>query len=274
MKRGSLVLGVSTASLFAATLAQAQIAWTVTDHLSLTDPSALYRIDLATGALERVGSLGPTVFFYYGGLAYDTPRQTLYAVHFLGQEFLRIDTDTGQATVIGSTAPHYMYSVAYDPVSDKLYSFGWDMNQFGFYEIDRATGAPRRIASGYQRVLVGLTYDASRGEIVGIAREDANLYAIDRATGDLTWLGHTGIFFNHGGLEHVPGRNAFFTVDSSGYLYRIDQQTFARTEIVRHVGYSFDGLALVPEPGTLLALGGGLGLLLARRRRGRASAHR
>ncbi|MCA8977480.1 MAG: hypothetical protein KDC98_22345, partial [Planctomycetes bacterium] len=103
----------------------------------------LYSIDTNTGAATLVGSTGLMGFV---NLAYDLPRDILYAVNTTSPGLYTIDRTTGAATPIGPlNGPQSPASLTYDLVTDTL--FLADNQQSNLYVVDRTTGAPTLIGS-------------------------------------------------------------------------------------------------------------------------------
>jgi DNA-binding beta-propeller fold protein YncE len=257
MKRTLLGLALATLVPVAAF---AQSAYTVNES---TDE--LYTVNLANGALTLIGRLG--LPYQFGDLAYDASRNTLYAVNARGSnpsQLYSVNTTTGAATLIGSTGQVEMFGLVYDPVTDKLYG-SQSTGAQGFFEINRNTGAATAIGNPGHN-LDGLTYNSTTGAIVGTWAGPGSFHSINRATGASTLLSTGSGFIDNNGLAYVAGSNSYYTIDWSGNLFQYDGNTYARSLVSSGFG-PYDGLTLVPEPGTMIALGAGLAALAARRRR-------
>lgn len=175
---------------------------------NLTDPS-FFRIDVATGELTRIGSLG--VNYHIGALAYDEQTGVMYGsqipVSGLGAIFT-IDLATGAATVFQPSIAAGA-AIAFDGdgrlwVLDSQYDFLW--------ELDPDTGASiNAMALPYDvSVLTRMDFDPTSGKMYVFEGADtapvnqpSDLYTIDLATGALTHVGATASQFDPMGFT-VP----------------------------------------------------------------------
>lgn len=216
------------------------------DHNS----DALYRIDKANGASERIGSLGVSVLF--ADLA--SVGNALYLVG--GREnpnLFRVDTRSGVATIVGSHGLDELLGLAYDPSSATLYGVVLNYRVGGsLYSLDITSGLPTFIAP-LAVGIKGLTYDSINDRLVGMAGEaglDGTFYDIDRTTGIQTNLGFGG-FTSGSDIAFDASDGSYYEV-TVGELYRRDGSTFAR-QVRGQVEGSMTALTFVtgtqvPEP--------------------------
>jgi hypothetical protein len=215
------------------------IDWIGTTLYGLGSESHLYTINTTTGAATPVGSAFTTVLSGVNfGLATASTAGPLYVASDLGQN-LGVNPTTGVATV----------GTSY-------------------------TGA----------ALDTLAYDHINNSYLGVSAVTHNLYTVVPTTGAETLIGATGVnFLDRIGLTVSPTLNAaYFSATVSGSqqagFYSVNPSTGALTFIgnVGPAGAFTSGLdsiadtgqIVVPEPTTeaLVAIGGGLSLLLLRRK--------
>jgi hypothetical protein len=237
----------------------------------------LYRIDLRTAQAQRIGvfgNFGPgTPIGDVEGLALAADG-SLFGVsdNIPGGAFLRVDTATGAATIIGNLG------IDGSGAANENLDFGLAFTCDGrlwlssdtrstLWEVDRANGAAR-VVGGIGRKISGL---AARGnQLFGVGVEDdAGLYRIDTGTAAATTVAtFTGAAsFPDAGLDFdgsgtLYGVLDFFPPTPRSDLVRIDAATGALTSIGTISGSGLDDkeietLAIAaptctnPQPGTV-----------------------
>lgn len=271
MKRALLFsLAVSLSGLSAA---GASVLYGV-EFAGLTD---LFTVDQVTGNLT---SIGPSGLDNVGDLTSDTrPGSfTIWGVRIASNELLTFDATTGIGTVgptiTGLTGVNdRITSLAFDATTGTLY--GNTTDAFGatggdaLYSIDPTTGLSTLIGRiGFSNVFA-LGFDNS-GALFGISDASDELISIDTASGlgGLVAPIALDLAFD---LAARPEDGVMFVADSGTFsLYTIDTATGLTTLVGPYgAGTNVVGLAFspaVPEPTTLVLVGGGL-LLMALRRR-------
>jgi len=238
-------------------------------------PTALYSIDQSTGALT---ALGPTGFANVADLTSDPLTNTLYGVDANGNQLLKMDTKTGQATraaILDSVSP--IGSIAFDPVSRQLY--GNTVVGFGgathdtLYRIDPVSGHTTLIgALGSFVQVFALGFD-QHGTLFGISNQSNELIRIDTATGQGTLIPGAPPLPFQGSFDIAsrPEDNTMFLANSlNASLYILDTTTASLTlagpygSQTNIVGLAF--LSSVPEPFAVDVLVAGLVILLIARR--------
>lgn len=258
MNRGHALLALLCVG---STFANAELLYTIHEGRN-----ALMTVDTANGNINFVGALG--VNFDFGDLAYDSSSGTMYMIDGWGSGFgqpanlYTVDLNTGAASLVGNTGINDLFSIAYDPTTGNLYG-GASTSSFNFVNINKATGAGTSIGNPGVG-LDGMTYDGSTGNMLGMYAGPGSFHYIDRATGASSLANPGSGFINNGGIAYSGG--IVYTIDWSGQFLAYDVTNGYNMSVIANLGDSYDGLAAVPEPATMVALGAGL-LALARRRK-------
>lgn len=204
--------------------------------------SAFYTLNRGTGAATKVAQIPVNISISSGGLAFDTTNRVLYATGTEGHQgtvLFSLNPANGAITPIGtqaiipwqaSTSPVDLYGLGHDPRTDTLY------------------------ANGY------ILFDSS-----GLG---SSLFTINRATGEPTWIGYTGVTLgrslSYSGLAYDLATDAFYSLGSitggSEGLYTVNTMTGLATLVstqAPRIGVD-GGLAFIaiPEPSACAALAG------------------
>ncbi len=222
--------------------ARAEVLYTVQES---TD--SLATIDTTTGFLQVIGPLGSP--FQFGDLAFDTAHGIMYMVDGWGggsatpSSLYTVDLNTGVATFVGSTGARSLFSLVYDPTTDRLYAAVSTSSPTAFYSIDRATGAATLIGDPVA-YLDGMTFVGSTNSIVGLYAGPGSLHTVSPTTGTSTLLSAGSGFVNNCGIAWSSASNTVFSIDWSGELYAFDvANSYARTTLFSSLG-PCDGLAV------------------------------
>ncbi len=248
-------------------------------------PATLFRMDQTAGAASPIGAVG---YDRIGDLTSDTRpgMETLWGVRIADGEVLdelvTIDPATGAAT--GSVpisidtggafqgSPGHMTSIAFDPVSGKLY--GNTAEAFGapfdaLYLIDALTGAASFVGRITFSNVFSLGFDQA-GTLYGIADMTKELISIDLSSGNGSLVAAMQVNFAFD-IASRPDDDVMFLVDSgTSSLFTLDVTNGVLTGVGGYGGTlpNLVGLAFapVPEPGTFLLVASGL-VAVARGRR-------
>lgn len=127
-----LSLGSTTTGLYAA-------GWPAGTNTNTNPPLFFYSIDPRTAAAKQIGQFGVPPGFYTR--SFSTGSSTLYFADF--ENLYTIDTNSGNATVVGATPNIIPQGVAY--VNGKLYTATNSPNVV--YTLDLASGTPTMVAT-------------------------------------------------------------------------------------------------------------------------------
>jgi PEP-CTERM motif len=272
---------LSLRTLLAATLAVPVLAWAGPIGYTAWDVSGsdrLMRIDLSTGQGTVIGSnLG---FSDVDGLSFDGSGR-LWAVDDSSNRLLSIDIGTGSASSVGSFGSGFNDMGLAWGGSSMFMSSTDNAGNGKLYTVNTGTGAATLIGSfgGGLKVRSLGWYD---GTLYGWSNVDT-LLTINTSTGAATTVGSFGFgvpTLGQDGMDIDPATGlAWAIAEYENRIYTIDRSTGAATVVVNGLSCDggscaaggFNGLAIsaVPEPGSMVLMLAGLGVLGLRvRRRG------
>lgn len=238
--------------------------------IEFSGPTDLFSINQANGA---VSSIGPTGQDNLGDLTSDTRPGSphVWGVRIASNELYEFNPATGAAiSSVALNSRDKMVSIAFDPVSGKLYgntSAGFGAAADTLYEINPATGNTSVVGPiGFQNVYA-LGFDQT-GKLFGISDTSDELIAINALTGVGSVIAGLplGLAFD---IASRPEDNTMFVADSGTFaLYTVDTGSGAVSLVGPYggfpnvVGLAFLGGHEVPEASTVLG-GGMLGAVAA-----------
>jgi hypothetical protein len=186
----------------------------------------LYRVALESGAATSVGKFGSVgsgaglvPIADVEGLAF-APGGELYAVSDARDLLIRVDTATGQATVVGSLGLRGQGGNQFNNLDFGL-AFTCDGRLWlssdvsrQLWRVDPATGATTLVGN-IDQPISGLA--SWNGELYGVGVADRhNVYRIDAATAQATLVGHLGTAFTvyDAGADFDAQGRLWITLDS------------------------------------------------------------
>ncbi|MBX7132554.1 MAG: DUF4394 domain-containing protein [Fimbriimonadaceae bacterium] len=249
------------------------------------DTGDLYAInpEVTIGDFVQMDIVGSTGIRNIGSLEYRPSNGFMYGFTTGSNSRLyKINPETAATTLVGSLNIGFVFEGSLVIGTDGI-AYGTnqgDAEEPKFFTVNLDTGAATIINQ-----IGGLAHDIngtawrSDGRIVGIDREENSVIVFNPANGFIVdrfafapTIGEVGgmcvqndvIYFNTSGPDSaMPGSNSLYTLD----LFSGATSLVGTMEMGFPSGTGCSGLAAVPEPGTLIALGVGALALAARRRR-------
>lgn len=210
----------------------------ITHGYSVDGYGFLYKIDLNTGATERVGYIGSGDF---EGLAF-SPDGRLYASEDDLGRLYTIDIKTAEGVLVGSAGiGKYQFGMTFD-YTGALYIAAGD-NDGSLYRVDPQTAEYTLIGNFDADNLDALAFDGEH--LWGMSSYGTpSLYKLSRETGESTFVAYLNNVSSWGqsGMS-VDKDGNLWGLDESGQLFTIDKQTGETT--LRHMtGYGFESFAI------------------------------
>ena len=177
---------------------------------------------------------------------------TITGDYYLTRLYQYDATTWEELSIVESEVNHVSNDMTYDPVTKKIYGcfFSDDMTQCVWATFDLAT-ATRTIIAPLAEPMKAVAAN-KQGEIYAIGNS-GNLYKVDKATGNLTTIGNTGVtpyYLGSGVIDHRTGVFYWFAYpeDNSAHLYTVDLKTAALTEVCEMANYEEVVGAVIRDP--------------------------
>ncbi len=182
--------------------------YALTNGVALTDLASLFRVNVATGASQLVGSTGLTGIVE-GDLAVDPTDGRLYGLYVVSGSARRLftmDPDTGTAELLTDSLTGDPSAMAFD-ARGTLYAIDTSLQRL--FQVDKDSGF---VMSSLNLSVTlgsaaGMIMDRATGTFYVADGEDGStnkLYTMNVHTGQLTSVGPTGLTRGLSGLTIVP----------------------------------------------------------------------
>ncbi len=230
--------------------------------------TAIGTIDRDDGSWTHIGASGAVIT----GMTYDSNHGVMYGISPNNDTLFKIDPTSGIATPIGAYGTlgyENANGLAYDPVHDILY--GTDNNTNHLFQVDTVTGTSTFIAeiSGGFTEIEGLGYDPVHEVLYGLTALQRRIVSIDTNTGLATAVSNELPSAVWRGLEWDPVYGVLYAsavnIFEDASIYNYNPQNNRLSFRGHAIGVeAVQGLAVLPEPSTLLLLVSAIPLLRRR----------
>lgn len=251
-----------------ALLCAAFLASSARAQLYAVDSSrAFYQIDMTTGAATLLGTVSANASTT-AGLAYNPGNHTIYLTSSGNDSLYTLDLTTFTATLVGAygDAAIVMHGLEFDDATGLLY--GVSSHNNGLYTISTTTGLATLIGTSGLTSFTNIGYNSLTNQMFATNSGTDSFYSMNITNGSTTLIGPLVGPTNPNGLAFNRDNGLMYMVDNNtDNLYTIDMATGAATVIGSTGSHNFLGLVYIPipEPTSVLLVGLGGALLVARR---------
>jgi hypothetical protein len=230
--------------------------------VAVTD-TQLVAIDTTSLNITTIGMLGLPSNWEPSGLAYDPSTNALYTIAGIqattNHGLFRINPATGQATQIANLAPRVRGTFEGFEYVDSLAAL-FVTDNFDGYKMLPFDGTVMTLFTSSPQDKDFLGYDSTRDRLYGHdPNNGSQLFLINASTGTTQNLGPTPMQL--GDLAYSPSADAFFGVSwVNTNFYRVTLTegmspiTVTTLGQLPGSGYVYKGLAVIPEPSTLVLM--------------------
>lgn len=221
------------------------------------DGNRLLEIDPTNGSTLLLATLdgGGTI----GALAYDAGSDTLFASSSSLDSLFTIDRVTGHVSLVGpynrAGIDPVMHGLEFYPPGNTLLGIDW--RDKALVDINRTSGQATLIGITPLTGFASVAWDAGAGKLFGGDSTTDSLWEINPASGAGTLIGPFNVPAGSLGTAMAwSATHGVLAMNNAGVdgLYGIDTQTGAATLIGETGTSNMIGIAVVPEPSSLMAL--------------------
>ncbi|GAB4148915.1 MAG: hypothetical protein Fur0037_17280 [Planctomycetota bacterium] len=204
-----------------------------TGYLIDSDLDVWFSIDLATGAVQPIGSTAGTGLDTAADLTFREDNGAYYTIDMNSGVVGTIDPATGAFSARYQTYLGGWQSLAWDPVTKKFY-LATNSNQT--YSLDPATGNATALGGGPTTLTTAMDVGPD-GTLYSVGFANGMIYTVDKTTGQHTALVQTIPYLQSFAID--PQGRWYGISTATASLYEIDPATGQATLVGPNTGTSF-----------------------------------
>jgi V8-like Glu-specific endopeptidase len=203
-------------------------------------PRMLYDVLTATAQVTPLGTLSSTG--QISGMTWN--GEGLHAIDLATGNLFHIDTDSAQATLVGSTGITGWQGLASDPTAfSRIYGITQNNNLYRIAAGPGGGGATELVAAGVGSLVAALEFDNS-GQLWGIEFSTGRILKIDKNTGAITHIATTiagmqGLDFDDAGAMYgySTGTHSLYTINTASGVATLRGQT--STTSIKSIAFGY-----------------------------------